>query len=162
MRKVKLKLSLDPHPFHCDEYNIRLVGWMASSRNLQELTLCFPTSHMTPRDKTWVILCFRGVPAMRHISNFRGVKVLFEADRESGVFMPELQDWLKDCMAQAKQNKGMTVYEGMATIGDIQAHIEQEVEGFSRKVDEVMSQKREVGSQKRKASELEVRGSNRV
>jgi len=128
--KVKLKLYIDPNKYRYDSYTVRLIGWIACSPNLRELALEFPKEHLRmQRDENTLVRQFRSVPAIMHLSKFRGVNVKVSCEQPSGIL--GLEPWLKAHMSQPKQAPGMTAYDGMATMGDVQALIEQEVEDNS-------------------------------
>jgi len=129
IRKVELSIGLRFDPGYYGEDEVRLIGWVASMSNLQELILHSWSRYPGRGEKPIVGLRrrLRDVPEIKHLSKFRGVKLTCEDNRNSQSLLEE-RTWLKECMAQPKEAEGMTAYEGMATVEEVQMYIEQELE----------------------------------
>jgi hypothetical protein len=155
-------IDLDPAHYNADQ--VRLIGWVASMSNLQNLIL-HTSLKMPAKGNSWSTVPpgLRIVPEIKHLSMFRGIELTYDgviayepifrteiAARnalfgrpalisrpkpltfEELLYEPETAEVerrsLKECMSLPKYADTMTAYNGLATVDEVQALIEQEVE----------------------------------
>ncbi|KAF2818804.1 hypothetical protein CC86DRAFT_472660 [Ophiobolus disseminans] len=92
------------------------------------MELCIGGDHLRlQKDEDRLVNHYKDIPAIKHLSKFRGVNVKFVRSFDFTRDVKAQQAWLGQCMSQLKAAPHMVAYEGMATMDDVQTHIEREV-----------------------------------